>query len=127
MERTSLMIDWSKSRGESTYGWNICRLKDTYTGKRYRTCGGGFDMIGSVLGNWLADRYQDRLETIAHHAASFNGMRRCKRTGRIVLDGGCGVESMRRIAEAVGLNVSPVPNRRGQTVAFLAETTRPAA
>jgi hypothetical protein len=121
MERTSLMIDWSKSRAQGSYGWNICRLKDTYTGKRYRTCGGGFDMIGSVLGNWLADRYQDRLETIAHHAAAFNGMRRCKRTGRIVLDGGCGVESMRRIAEAAGLTLSPVPNRRGQTVAFLAE------
>lgn len=121
MQNNLLTLSWSTSRGVNSYGWNICRLDDNYTGKRFRTCGGGYDMVGSVLGQWLTERYQDRLETIAHDAQSFSGMRRCKQTGRVVLDGGCGVESMRRIAEAIGLTLHPVANRRGQTIGFTSE------
>ena len=121
MERTSLLIDWSVSRAKATQGYNVCRLTDTATQKRYRTCGGGYDMVGKVIGEWLSDRYQDKLETLAERFASFNGIRRNTVTGKITLDGGHGVEAMSRIAEAIGLTLSPVPNRRGHTVAFLAE------
>jgi hypothetical protein len=56
MNSTHLNISWSVSRGQDTYGYNICRLDDTRTGKRYHLNGGGYDMIGTVLGDWLEDQ-----------------------------------------------------------------------
>lgn len=58
---TYLEIKWTVSRGYETYGYNICTLIDTSTGKRYRCMGGGYDMRGTVFGDWLADVHQDEL------------------------------------------------------------------
>jgi hypothetical protein len=140
---TLLQVSWSVSKAHDTYGYNIARLDDTDTGKRYRCSGGGYDMIGTVFGDWLQDRYQDRLITIADRADaeyilnadgsygarekndsrdSLYGMtavRTHKMTStKVHLDGGCGIESMRRIAEAVGLEVKGHVNKRGNVVAY---------
>lgn len=53
------------SRGQDTFGYNLVTLTDSGTGKRFRTCGGGYDMVGTVFGQWLQDNHQDKLLTVA--------------------------------------------------------------
>jgi hypothetical protein len=44
---------WTVSRGRDTYGYNICTLY--IDGRKVANCdGGGYDMQGTDMGNWLA-------------------------------------------------------------------------
>lgn len=54
------------SRGQDTFGYNLVTLTDNDTGKRFRTCGGGYDMVGTVFGKWLENVHQDKLLAIAY-------------------------------------------------------------
>ena len=151
MDTNFLNITWSTSRGMNSYGWNICRLDDSLTGRRFRTCGGGYDMIGTVLGEWLAATYQDRLRAIGLQAGSFYskasgykthrtmdggslpfgrpdpaylyGMTRNDDTGAVTIDGACGVSSVCAIAAAIGLRLSPTCNRRGHVNGYMVTDT----
>lgn len=137
-----LALSWSISRGRDTYGYNIARLDDTTTGKRYRTCGGGYDMTGTVFGEWLQDRYQAELRNIAHCAGNYYskaggyqtirsadgrspygawlyGMTRNDDTGAVTLDGACGLSTMIDIAAAIGLDVMRIGDKRGRTTGFI--------
>lgn len=56
---TFLQFKHSISRGQETYGYAISRLIDTnYLGKAYKAMGGGYDMHGTNLGNWLQNIIQ---------------------------------------------------------------------
>lgn len=135
MNATQLNISWSVSRGQDTYGYNICRLDDVRTGKRYRTCGGGYDMIGSVLGDWMEDRFQDELRALVadlpkqkYGGTSYMQISEeinpkyygltISPDGTVCLDGACGVSSMQRIGEALGLNFQWLGNRKGHTTGY---------
>lgn len=133
-----LALSWSVSRGRDTYGYNICRLDDTSTGERFKCMGGGYDMRGTVFGEWLEACYQDRLLAMkdranyrratvgvsvpANREDSLYGMAYIEKDNRISLDGACGLECMIRIAEAIGLEVERdyIANgrRRGETVGW---------
>lgn len=133
-----LVISWSTSKGRDTYGWNICRLDDRKTGKRYKTTGGGYDMIGTVFGEWLADYYQADLlalvKDLMRNPEAFEdcgysvsgyikfkdlyGMTYNTKNGRVDLDGACGINSMQAIARAIGLEVQWEGNRKGQTTGY---------
>lgn len=116
---TRLALSWSTSRGRDTYGYNICRLDDTsFTGKRYKCDGGGYDMVGTCLGMWAEDKKQAELATLAHRVADdyldkaykppadkLYGLRRLS-DGTFAIDGACGVDSVIRILEALGYEVS---------------------
>lgn len=142
MNINHLAISWAVSRGQDTYGYPICRLDDRTSGKRFRTCGGGYDMIGTVFGDWLQYTYQARLMEIAHRAHGYWDMDRKTRGDlaapvdalygmtvyikdrkpfRVSLDGGCGFESMRRIAGAIGLELQWEGNRKGHTIGYFVE------
>lgn len=55
-----LEFRWTVSRGRDTYGYNICTLYAD--GERVARCnGGGYDMKGTVFGDFIAKRYADRL------------------------------------------------------------------
>src|SRR5215813_1314455 len=57
---TTLKFKWTVSRGRNSYGYNICSLY--VEGRKVSACnGGGYDMEGTALGNWVARRYADRL------------------------------------------------------------------
>jgi hypothetical protein len=135
MNATQLNISWSVSRGQDTYGYNICRLDDVRTGKRYRTCGGGYDMIGSVLGDWLEDRFQEELRALVadlpkqkYGGTSYMQISEeinpkyygltISPDGTVCLDGACGVSSMQRIGEALGLKFQWLGNRKGHTTGY---------
>ena len=143
-------ISWSTSRGVDTYGYNICRLDGPLAAfpwqRRYRTCGGGYSMVGTVLGEWLADRFQNRLLAIASRAGSvytkvggyksfhddgtnrpgrliktdcLYGMTHYPDKNRVLLDGACGESCMIGIAAAIGVSLSSVCNRRGHVTGYM--------
>jgi hypothetical protein len=59
MEKT-LEFKWSVSRGRDTYGYNICSL--IVDGVRVARCsGGGYDMKGTILGDYIAIAFKDEL------------------------------------------------------------------
>lgn len=58
------------SRGQDTYGYAIVTLIDE-DGKRFSTNGGGYDMLGAVMGDVLNHHYQDRLMKIHRRAESY--------------------------------------------------------
>lgn len=124
-----LTITWGTSRGSDTYGYTLCTLRENGAVKA-KCNGGGYDMRGTALGNWLAAEYQARLMKIASrfHGIAWDGERyqnlsapnekimlyggtfydtpRVKKLApHVELDGGCGFSSMQRIAEAIGLQV----------------------
>lgn len=126
MNATHLSLSWGTSRGRETYGYTICRLTDDSTGKVYRCMGGGYDMVGTVFGLWLEDVHAEALANIADDRAYYVYERGVgtKPTGKadalygmtlswvhprhsiVSLDGGCGIDSMLRIAGAIGLEVT---------------------
>lgn len=131
-----LVLSWSISKGASTFGYNICRLDDRNNGHRFRTVGGGYDMIGTVFGQWLETYYQKELLEIKNKADriydsglcdntvtdSFYGMTYNVKSNTVSLDGACGIESMMRIADAIGLDVQrdyiAAGRRRGETIGW---------
>jgi hypothetical protein len=57
----SITIRWGTSRGQDTYGYTTCSLRNQ-RGKRVAACnGGGYDMRGTVLGNWIARTFANEL------------------------------------------------------------------
>lgn len=143
MTTTHLSLSWGTSRGRETYGYTICRLTDDSTGKVYRCMGGGYDMAGTVFAAWLQDVHQDALVSIADRAyyragtewttpdadrGDLYGMRASLkpenlRPLHVYLDGGCGLDSIMRIAKAIGLEVTREfrhsGRNRGETTGWL--------
>ena len=64
----NLKIRWGTSRGRDTYGYTTCSLFETQGGwanKKIASCnGGGYDMKGTVLGDWIAKRFPSRLREL---------------------------------------------------------------
>ena len=132
---TYLALSWSISRSRDTYGYNICRLDDTTTGKRYRCSGGGYDMTGTVLADWLTDVCQSELQALAPRAGAWyskaNGYRTNpdrlnglyglsinEDTGTASINGACGVRSVEMIAAAIGIGFRATVNRRGHATGY---------
>jgi hypothetical protein len=91
--------------------------------------GGGYDMIGPVLGQWLEDLFQSQLQLLDLSDAEGWSSRRHYgaipgKDGYVHLDGGCGLESMRSIAGAIGVDLKWVGNHHGGTVGFIAEWSK---
>ena len=121
---TTLLIKWGESKGRETYGYTLCTITDTDTGKRYRTCGGGYDLEGTVLAEWLADIHQAKL--LAHlqgqgmqpgdRASGGDQARQNGWTygagitskGVAYMDGACGQSEVTRLAKALGLTFKPL-------------------
>lgn len=111
-EKRSLLAEfrWTVSRGRDTYGYNICTLY--IDGCKVASCnGGGYDMQGTCLADWLQDNEQERLKHLkasTYYGLFFYNPKRKKRQKRysagcsIVLDGGCGFSSIERIGERIG-------------------------
>lgn len=130
-----LALSWSISKGIDTYGYNICRLDSHDSGKRYRCSGGGYDMVGTVVADWLVAEHQDKLgalvcsldlQPVNGHtftgylkAPTLYGLTVCP-DGRVTVDGACGLSSVERIANACGIELQRLANRRGNTIGFIA-------
>lgn len=59
---TVLTVKWGVSRGRDTYGYTLCSLYAD--GTKVAACnGGGYDMRGTVIGNWIARAFREELRT----------------------------------------------------------------
>ena len=126
-----LALSWSISRGRDTYGFNICRLDSHDSGKRYRCMGGGYDMTGTVVADWLASEHQDKLSAWVT-TIDLDNSRSDYLTTRhpyygvrvgstsVHVDGACGIECVIRIAEACGIELKRLSNRKCYTIGFIA-------
>jgi len=55
-----LVFKWGVSKGRDTYGYTICSLY--VDDKKAASCnGGGYDMKGTCLGDWVARRFRKEL------------------------------------------------------------------
>ncbi len=63
MDKIYLEFKWTVSRGRDSYGYNICTLRAD--GAYVARCnGGGYDMEGTCLGNYIASAFADRLRQL---------------------------------------------------------------
>ena len=117
----TLEFKWTVSRGQNTYGYNICSLY--VNGEKKTSCnGGGYDMQGTALADYLQEKYQERLLKIKSRADSIwnskknthgknekgnslYGMTYYSTEKEISLLGGCGFNCMQRIAECIGIEI----------------------
>lgn len=74
-----LSLSWSISRGRDTYGYNIARLDDHATGKRYRCSGGPWWPVCVANGASLAPWPVVALQAVA---GAGDTVARCNATGR---------------------------------------------
>ena len=142
LDITHLRLSWSISRGNETYGYNICRLDDTKAGRRFKCMGGGYDMVGTCFGDWLENTHQEKLLALVKELMTdsgkfedcgysvygyikFNGlygMTYNTNSGKVTLDGACGIDAMHTIAKALGFEVETEwdrrPRSRGNTLGF---------
>lgn len=58
---------FSTSKGRDTYGYRICTISDEH-GKG-RACGGGYDLFGTALGEWMENAFTAELLELAKHSA----------------------------------------------------------
>lgn len=110
---------WTVSRGRDTYGYNICTLY--IDGVKVSSCnGGGYDMQGTCLAEWLQEIAIEELKHLTtnygsstpdrkgYYGLSYRNSKTKKRQRRfskdctVSLDGGCGFSSIERIGNAIG-------------------------
>lgn len=115
----SLTVKWSISKAQDTYGYNICSVINDDTGERFKCLGGGYDMLGTSLANFIQQEYQAELIANADKAwdnvqqrvyisnsnrEGFYGMTAHYQNDIVIhvtLDGGCGINSIERIIKDV--------------------------
>lgn len=129
----SLSVKWSVSKAQNTYGYNICTVINDDNGERFKCLGGGYDMLGTSLANFIRKEYQTELMQSAEKAYShYNNACEVEKVrndkdgyygmtaiyekdlglSKVTLDGGCGINSIERIInDVLGLTLERVYSR----------------
>lgn len=113
MKERVLEISYTISKARDTYGYNVVTLREG--AQKFKCSGGGYDMLGTVFAEWLENNYMESLKTLKPYSREQQELRdfdnyglfACP-DGSLRLDGGCGIESIKRIAKAIGLEVSTI-------------------
>jgi hypothetical protein len=129
---TELSLKIRTSRGKDTFGDPMVTLVVNSTGKHYRASGGGCDLYGTVVANYLEATYPDRLQARAREALGSDtyaglsrgyhlfdghlyGMLLELSTGKVTLTGGCGLISMIHIAKQIGIFIFAKRSKTSRT------------
>ena len=128
MKIENVQIKHSISRGRDTYGYNI--ITAVCNGKSYRTLGGGYDMIGTVLGDWFETEHQDDLTALVttlkleHYAGTtkrpagtFYGLF-VRDDNSVYIDGACGISCVLDIIRACGYKTQTSRDKKGRIESF---------
>ena len=136
----TLTFNWTTSRARDSYGYNICTLRDFKDDKIASTCGGGYDMKGTVLGDMINKYFTHELKKLVANSGSmdtpsgFYGLshyntksktskrrflKRATSNTRTYVDGGCGFDSMRRILEKIGFKMQFVKETKNSSTYIL--------
>lgn len=98
---TNLEFVWTVSKARDTYGYNIMTLY--VDGKKVASCnGGGYDMKGTVLGNWVAIRFKDDLLKLSQKFIGLTFHDPTFDAGKAVIEGQT-VEEREKQGESFGL------------------------
>lgn len=135
---------WTISRGQDTYGYNICTLY--INGDKVSSCnGGGYDMQGTCLGEWIVMQFEEELRTLeagtsrmvktkkgeyqerkGHSGLFFfvPGEKYASRShwiegAKISCDGGCGIRCMEDILKALGYDFRYLPGKSRNRSAYM--------
>lgn len=119
MNIITLNIKVTTSKAQDSYGCNRVTLTDTRNGKKYATVGYGYDMRGTVFGDWLTDYYQQKLRENRNKVTALYGA--SSQGESVYLDGGCGFECMVRIAACIGVDIERVYTRNRLTAILAIE------
>lgn len=123
MKTDALEFKRTTSRGVNTFGYGIVSLY--VNGKKeFSTCGGGYDMKGTVFADYIKRYHLPRLLDKKGNSGSLDdgtgyyGLgffspkgerhKEYKDGDSIYLEGGCGFESIVRIAEACDITINRV-------------------
>jgi len=127
----TLEFRFSESRGRGTWGYNICSL--LVDGRKVSSCkGGGYDMQGESLGDWVAREYADRLMRLKNscfygltfHGNSASSKFPTRLHRRPLIHGACGLESVRRIMQAIKLEMEYITKSSNATIYRLHDRRR---
>lgn len=118
----ALRVKYTISRGQDTYGYNLVTLY--VNGKKHnRTCGGGYDMTGTVIGEYITREYNDRLKELEANSGSLDEtgtgyygvshydnkenkwLKHANENTSTCLDGACGINCVKQVAAAIGLDL----------------------
>lgn len=92
-------LRWTISRARDTEGYNVATLY--IDGRKVGRCnGGGYDLVGTVFAEWLQNAFAKRIVLLPENR--YYGLH-VQEDGGFYLDGACGIESMERIAKAIGV------------------------
>ena len=128
-----LEIKWTISRARDTEGYNVITLIDGT--KKYRAMGGGYDMQGTVIGQWIQINYQDRLRELtpykegssegSYEARNYGLSRSLDDKERFYLSGACGLDCMLRIGNKIGLKFQRLcKGRKNELIGFIVTDDR---
>lgn len=132
----TFVLKRSISRARDTAGYKVLTVRDGTGRKVAGAMGGGYDMIGTVLGATIVRLFPDGVTGLAEKRAhlvfhadrgattsgapdSLYGLSYSDETGKGGIDGGCGVSSVERIAEALDVAVHWVCDRKGTKTGFV--------
>lgn len=102
---------WTVSRGRDTYGYDICTC--TADGVPVGRCnGGGYDMHGASLAEFLNDAFPDEVKRLARGNARRNRPLYAVR-GRGGINGACGLDCVVDCMKAMGLSVKRMVGTNG--------------
>lgn len=128
----TLTFNWTTSHARNTYGWNICTLRDFKGDKIASTCGGGYDMKGTVLGEMINKYFTHELKKLStkdfYGLSHYNPkakthkrrfLKHATSNTKTYVDGGCGFESMNRILEKIGFKLQFVKETKNSSTYIL--------
>ena len=115
----TVIFTYGVSRGRDTYGYDMVTLSSN-TGKRFRAMGGGYDMHGQVLGEYVqycATQEQLRAAVSADDSLPVTVLH----TGCAVVVGASGEAGVLRLMRALGWEVSAIRSfdRKGRVKAII--------
>ena len=107
--RTLLLnFKWGTSKGQDTYGYNICNC--FIDGEKVGSCmGGGYDMEGSTVGEFLNNAYHEEMQELTGYYGLNNGY----------ANGACGLNEMIKIIEGLGFETEYHWNKKDGTMYFI--------
>jgi len=115
--QVDIYVKYGKSRARDSEGYPTCSLVeskgDMVVRKRFLTVGGGYDLFGTVLGEWVAKRFYDKLNklTVGFYGLKFHGTDGSRsdipdESHRVpYIDGAVGDDQVKRIMRAMGIKI----------------------
>lgn len=118
--KKQILLKYGVSKGRDTYGYNIVTMYVDGT-KVTQTCGGGYDMRGTVLGKYATEQYKELLKSLTANYGSmdttkgFYGLNFYSKEherhntyhegDNVYIDGACGWSSVERILNEIGVTI----------------------